>query len=65
MTLYEVELRVSYGRKVLLDVADEDSAVEDAVYDEDVQIQSRPGSFRIDVSYYGVRVVTREEMEDA
>lgn len=65
MTLYEVELRVSYGRKVLLDVADEDSAVEDAVYDEDVQIQSRPGYFRIDVSNYGVRAVTREEMEDA
>ena len=60
MTLYEVELRVEYSRKVLVDCPDEDAAAEQAADLEEVRIAPAPtGS----VSYYGIRAVTKEEVE--
>lgn len=65
MTLYEVELRVQYGRKVLIEAGDEDSASEMADYEEVAHLMARPGSFRVDTYHQGIRTVTKEEMEDA
>lgn len=61
--MYEVELRVQYARKVTVVAPDEDAAIDEVVHHEAVLVGVTPGSSGLDIQYYGIREITKAEIE--